>query len=100
VSRLMAGPYIDAAALIRKDAWAAVGGYSAAADELYGWEDYDLWLNFANRGMRATFVPEILVRYRSHGASMIHTTNIETASVAAFLRRRHAALAWPEVLDA
>lgn len=95
VERLVGGPYIDAAALIRRSAWAAVGGYSAAADELYGWEDYDLWLNLANHGMRAVFVPELLVRYRSHGSSMIHTTNIETASIGAFLRRRHTNLPWP-----
>lgn len=98
VARLVAGPYIDAAALIRKEAWAAVGGYSAAAPELYGWEDYDLWLNLANHGMRAAFVPEMLVRYRSHGSSMIHTTNIETASVVATLRRRHRNLDWPAEL--
>lgn len=95
VERLVGGPYIDAAALIRRSAWAAVGGYSSAADELYGWEDYDLWLNLADHGMRAVFVPELLVRYRSHGSSMIHTTNIETASIGAFLRRRHTNLPWP-----
>lgn len=100
VERLVGGPYIDAAALIRRSAWAAVGGYSAAADELYGWEDYDLWLNLANHGMRAVFVPELLVRYRSHGSSMIHTTNIETASIASFLRRRHTNLPWPAAAGA
>ena len=95
VRRLVAGPYIDASALIRKQAWAAVGGYCTDNSELYGWEDYDLWLSFANHDMHAVLVPEILVRYRSHGSSMIHTTNIETASMAALLRKRHHRLTWP-----
>lgn len=99
VQRLVAGPYIDAAALIRRSAWEAVGGYSASA-ELYGWEDYDLWLGLADRGLHAVLVPEVLVRYRSHGSSMIHTTNIETASVAAFLQRRHTNLPWPVAASA
>jgi GT2 family glycosyltransferase len=100
VERLVAGPYIDAAALIRKEAWAAVGGYCGDVDELYGWEDYDLWLNLADHGLRAAFVPEMLVRYRSHSTSMIHTTNIETASVVAALRRRHRHLPWPAEVGA
>ncbi len=97
VERLVAGPYIDAAALIRKDAWAAIGGYATDRPELFGWEDYDLWLNLADQGLGAAFVPELLVRYRSHGASMIHTTNIDTLSVAALLRRRYRNLPWPEL---
>lgn len=97
VERLVAGPYIDAAALIRKDAWTRVGGYATDRPELFGWEDYDLWLNLAHHGLGAAFVPEVLVRYRSHGASMIHTTNIDTLSVAALLRRRYRNLPWPEL---
>ncbi len=93
--RLAQGPYIDAAALIRKEAWEAVGGYSTNVGELYGWEDYDLWLGLADRGLSAVLVPEILVRYRSHGESMIHTTNIDTSSIGAFLRRRHRNVPWP-----
>ncbi|MFN0027300.1 MAG: glycosyltransferase [Acidimicrobiales bacterium] len=97
VERLVAGPYIDAAALIRKDAWARIGGYATDRAELFGWEDYDLWLNLADHGLGAAFVPELLVRYRSHGASMIHTTNIDTLSVAALLRARYRNLPWPEL---
>ena len=96
VDRLVAGPYIDAAALIRKQAWEEAGGYAQDRPELFGWEDYDLWLNLADRGQWASFVPEILVRYRSHGGSMIHTTNIDTSSVAGLLRQRYRRLPWPE----
>lgn len=96
--RLADGPYIDAAALIRKDAWEAVGGYSANVGALYGWEDYDLWLGLADHGLTAVAVPEILVRYRSHGESMIHTTNIDTSGIGGFLRRRHRNVPWPPLV--
>src|SRR5262249_11447427 len=39
---LVHGNYIDAMALIRKDAWARVGGYVS----MKGWEDYHLWCCF------------------------------------------------------
>ena len=51
---LIRGNYIDAMALIRKSAWAAVGGYDHIEN---GWEDYDLWLKFAEHGFYGTQVP-------------------------------------------
>ncbi|MEA2844004.1 MAG: hypothetical protein QOJ69_1675, partial [Actinomycetota bacterium] len=68
--RLVASNYIDAMALIRKDAWAAVGGYRKG---LLGWEDYDLWCRFAELGLYGTQVAEDLALYRIHAASMLHT---------------------------
>jgi glycosyltransferase involved in cell wall biosynthesis len=69
--RLAVGGYIDAMALIRRTAWEAVGGY--AVDEVirFGWEDYDFWLAIAEKGGYGVLVPEILGRYRVHGASMM-----------------------------
>jgi glycosyltransferase involved in cell wall biosynthesis len=65
--RLAHGNYIDAMALVRKSTWAAVGGYDV---QDFGWEDYDLWCKFVEQGFAAVFVPQILCRYRVHGASM------------------------------
>ena len=65
--RLALGPYIDAMALVRRRAWEQVGGYDHIE---WGWEDYDFWCKFAETGMAALFVPEILCRYRVHGSSM------------------------------
>lgn len=94
--RLAQGPYIDAAALIRKSAWQACGGYATRVAELdLGWEDYDLWLRFADAGYHGVLVPEILARYRSHGGSMVNTTNIETDSINDYFRRRYQNLSWP-----
>lgn len=63
--------YIDAMALIRKAAWALVGGYW---ETRIGWEDYDLWCKFVERGLFGVQVREMLARYRVHESSMHHTT--------------------------
>ncbi len=68
--RLVASNYIDAMALVRKDAWAAAGGYRQG---LSGWEDYDLWCRFAEIGLYGTQVAEDLALYRIHAGSMLHT---------------------------
>jgi GT2 family glycosyltransferase/glycosyltransferase involved in cell wall biosynthesis/SAM-dependent methyltransferase len=64
--------YIDAMALVRRACWLAVGGYSRL--DVDGWEDYDLWCKFVERGFFGVRVPEIGARYRVHGSSMLTTT--------------------------
>jgi glycosyltransferase involved in cell wall biosynthesis len=62
--------YVDAMALVRRRAWEAVGGYEHIDG---GWEDYDFWCKFIDRGLAAAFVPQILCRYRVHENSMLRT---------------------------
>lgn len=50
------------AAMIRRDALLAVGGYR---QECYGAEDQDLWLRLSERGRLAN-LPEVLLKYRVH----------------------------------
>jgi glycosyltransferase involved in cell wall biosynthesis len=69
-ARLREGNYIDAMALVRRDALIAAGGYATLAND-YGWEDYDLWLRFAELDYRGVFLPEILCEYRVHKSSML-----------------------------
>lgn len=69
--RLALGPYIDAMALVRRRSWQQVGGYDHIER---GWEDYDFWCKFAEAGLAALFVPEILCRYRAHDSSMTQDT--------------------------
>jgi hypothetical protein len=70
-ARFTFGNYIDAMALIRKAAWATAGGYTGACA---GWEDYDLWCKFVERGLYGVQVPEKLARYRVHQDSMLRVT--------------------------
>lgn len=92
--RLARGNYIDAMALFRTAAVRACGGYELF--EIPGWEDYDLWCKVHEQGMIAAFVPQILCRYRVHGASMLRAeTNADIAAVTFEIFRRHPWLKLP-----
>lgn len=83
--------YVDAMALVSKAAWAQVGGYSQLD---LGWEDFDLWCKFIERGLEGVFVPEILCRYRIHAESMLRTqTNLAEARIVDAMMMRHPWLA-------
>lgn len=91
-ARLSTGNYIDAMALIRRDALVAAGGYATLADG-HGWEDYDLWCRFAELGLDGVFLPELLCDYRVHGESMLRTrTNKYYDALMAEMRLRHPGL--------
>ena len=88
-SAFVRGNYIDAMALVRKSAWAAVGGYDELS-KIQGCEDYDLWCKFVELGFRGEFVPEILCRYRVHRSSMLHTVTYRNMDqVILELQKRH-----------
>jgi glycosyltransferase involved in cell wall biosynthesis len=75
-ARFRTGNYIDALALIRREALEAMGGYSLDPRLALGWEDYDLWARMAEDGRHAVFVPEMIARYRAGHSSMVSVTNI------------------------
>jgi glycosyltransferase involved in cell wall biosynthesis len=86
--RLARYNFIDAMALVRRSVWQRLGGYGHF--ETAGWEDYDLWCRFVEHGLVATFVPQILCRYRVHGKSMLRTeTNQNVLGVMAEMLVRH-----------
>ena len=93
--RLLVRNFLDAMALVRKDAWKAVGGYAETTEaSIYGWEDYAFWLAMAAHGHHGTFVPEPVLRYHRHGGSMIGVTNLDEAGTITALRRRFPELPW------
>lgn len=97
--RLMRGNVIDAMALVRKQAWAAAGGYDHVR---YGWEDYDFWCRLAEIGEFGLGVPEVLADYRVHARSMLHTlTEVRghKLDLIADLERRHPWLDIPTEVD-
>ena len=91
--RLVGFNYIDAMALVAKEAWAAGGGYDHVR---FGWEDYDFWCRLAELGHRGVNVPEPLAEYRVHGSSMIRATTTQPENMRLLIRdisRRHPWLA-------
>jgi GT2 family glycosyltransferase len=87
---LVQRPYIDAMAMFRRDALLTAGGYDTGLSQIgwFGWEDYDMWLRFAQKGYNVAFVPNILCLYRHHETSMINLTNLfEVELVEHFIAR-------------
>jgi len=80
--------YIDALALLRRSSLESVGGYTDDL-RLHGWEDYDLWLSFADRDLSPTFVPHAIGRYREHASSMRSITDLSHDEARLALRERH-----------
>ena len=68
--RFAAGNYVDAMALVSKEAWAMVGGYDHVR---HGWEDYDFWVRIAELGLVGEWCPRVLAEYRVHQGSMLKT---------------------------
>lgn len=66
--RFVAGNYVDAMALVAKEAWAVVGGYDHIR---HGWEDYDFWCRIAEAGLGGHWKDEPLAEYRVHSNSMM-----------------------------
>jgi glycosyltransferase involved in cell wall biosynthesis len=67
---LMATNLHPVTALIRRDRFEAVGGFDESMTG--GYEDWDLWLKFAERGWRGLRVPEPLFVWRRHSdATMV-----------------------------
>lgn len=86
-ARLAVEPYIDAMALVRRRAWHQVGGYDHIEG---GWEDYDFWCKFAERGFSAIFLPEPLCRYRVHVTSMTRASTLASrADIVTNMLARH-----------
>ena len=89
--RLRFGNFVDAMAMMRREVVLEVGGYTTD-HTIYGWEDFDLWCSFADRGLRGQLVPEMLGRYRQALHSMIQITNIDVSAVWTALLARHPSL--------
>jgi glycosyltransferase involved in cell wall biosynthesis len=86
--RFISGNYVDAMALVRKTAWATVGGYTKM--EVMGWEDYDFWCKFVENNLFGVFVPEVLCRYRVHKTSMLRSeSNPRIEKLQDEMTRRH-----------
>ncbi|HKR53366.1 MAG TPA: glycosyltransferase, partial [Chthoniobacterales bacterium] len=91
---LVQGPYVDAMAMFRRDILLELGGYDHTLSEIgwFGWEDYDMWLRFAQQDLPVGFVPNILCLYRQHETSMINTTNLFARELVGLFQERYQSL--------
>lgn len=60
---------IFCSSMFRKTDFVAAGGYKE--NMKYGWEDWDLWLSFIEKGLKPYKIPEILFFYRQHDGNGI-----------------------------
>ncbi|HET7227096.1 MAG TPA: glycosyltransferase [Chthoniobacterales bacterium] len=92
---LVQGPYVDAMAMFRRDVLLQLGGYDHTLSEIgwFGWEDYDMWLRFAQQDLAVGFVPNVLCLYRQHETSMINTTNLFARELVGLFQERYQSLA-------
>jgi GT2 family glycosyltransferase len=91
--RLLGGNVVDAMALVRREAWQAVGGYTHIEG---GWEDFDFWCKLIEAGYHGMQCPRVLAVYRSHASSMSHTaTNRHWRALSRTLQQRHPWLELP-----
>lgn len=75
---------IPVASLLRRDALLEAGGW-----QLRGYEDWDLWMAFAERGWRGVYVGRPVIRHRQHGRRLVASMLDSFGAVYAGLRERH-----------
>lgn len=76
------------ASLMRRDALTTIGGWG----EVSGFEDWDIWMGFAERGWQGVHVPRPVIRYRIHGGRRWQGNAPRHDAIHAELARRHPAL--------
>jgi glycosyltransferase involved in cell wall biosynthesis len=81
---------VNGAALVRRQALEAVGGFDESMRD--GCEDWDFWISLVERGHRGHILPEVLFHYRRRPGSMSKTMVKDAghSRLYAFLARKHA----------
>ena len=74
-------------AAIKRDALLEVGGYNPKM--VWGYEDYDLWIELTKRGKIVVTIPEYLWKYRTKVNSMLTVANQHAEELQVQLRRNH-----------
>jgi GT2 family glycosyltransferase len=90
---LISGNHIDAMALVKREAWSQVDGFTHIP---HGWEDYDFWCKLIGAGFHGVLCPEVLATYRIHPQSMVHqSSHRHTHRLSRILQQRHPWLQLP-----
>ena len=76
---------IPGTSLVRRSALLDVGGWTVKR----AYEDWDLWLSFAEAGWEGVYVPAPMLRYRRHGQRMLGDAISIHGDLVAEIRGRH-----------
>ncbi len=76
---------LPVASMVRRDALLAVDGWQLRN----GYEDWDLWMSFAERGWTGVYVPGVALRYRRRDGRMLADCLPRHDELMAELRARH-----------
>jgi glycogen synthase len=76
---------IPASVMLRRSALLATDGWELRC----GYEDWDLLMSLAERGMRGIRVPVVVYEYRQHGPRMLGESASRHGEIYALLRSRH-----------
>ena len=88
---LARGNYIHNSALMKRDFVREAGGYKAIMAS--GFEDWELYLSLAERGMKAHWVPESLLSYRRHvGGGRDSGANAQRRAILTQVQKLHPSL--------
>lgn len=82
-------PYFSA---IRRDLLLEIGGYNPRM--VWGWEDYDLWIDIFKRGKSLTVLQEVLVLYRTKEKSMYLDSLLHQKELREQMMKNHPSLPW------
>lgn len=77
---------------VRRSKLLEIGGYNPKM--IWGWEDYDLWIDLLKNGAIIRTIPKVLVLYRTKLHSMIHDANEHSTELTIQMRKNH-----PEVYE-
>jgi hypothetical protein len=93
LNRLLCGNYIDACAVIRRDAWLACGGYDAQMP-IQGMEDWEFWLSMLEHEFTLLRLDMETFDYRVRPDSLLTRTSSPEAqaSIERYVLAKHASL--------
>jgi glycosyltransferase involved in cell wall biosynthesis len=77
---LLAGNFIDMCALVRRSAFEKVAGFDESRN-LFGWEDWDLWIRIAMADWEFHLIDKVRYDYRVEDSSMMGQINQEQYNI-------------------